>query len=164
MTPAYSVEPLGAAHDRKTFNSGVAALDHYFRDQAGQDMRRRVAACYVASETEGSGRVAGFYTLSAAGVPLAEVPPALARRLPRYGAVPVARLGRLAVDEAFRGLGLGGALLWDAVQRALRSEVMVFAMIVEAKDDGAEAFYRHHGFLPFGERRLILVLTGDGLR
>lgn len=164
MTPAYAVEPLGAAHDRQAFTSGVAALDRYFRDQAGQDMRRRAAACYVARETVGAGRIAGFYTLSAAGVPLGEVPPELARRLPRYGAVPVARLGRLAVDQAFRGIGLGGALLWDAVQRALRSEVMVFAMIVEAKDDGAEAFYRHHGFLPFGDRRLILPLTGAGGR
>ena len=52
-------------------------------------------------------------------------------------------------------------LLWDAAMRAARSEVAVFAFAVDAKDDQAEAFYRHHGFVAFGSapRRLILSLT-----
>ncbi len=61
-------------------------------------------------------RIAGYYTLAAAGVPLADMPAELAKRLPRYRSVPVARLGRLAVDQAYRGRKLGSALLWDAVQ------------------------------------------------
>lgn len=160
MTAGFTLEPLNVGHDRKTFHCGIEALDRYFREQVTQDIRRRVAAAYVALEDGEPCKVAGYYTLSAAGVPLAEIPPNLARRLPRYGAVPVARLGRLAVDQAFQGRGLGGALLWDAVQRAQRSEIMVFALIVDAKDDQAEAFYCHHGFLAFGARRLILALTG----
>jgi predicted GNAT family N-acyltransferase len=76
--------------------------------------------------------------------------------------VPVARLGRLAVAQAYRGRKLGSALLWDAVQRSLRSEIAVFALVVDAKDDQAEAFYEHHGFLRFGSRsrQLFLPLTG----
>ncbi len=105
--------------------------------------------------------MAGYYTLAAAGIPLADMPAQLAKRLPRYPSVPVARLGRLAVDQAYRGRKLGSALLWDAIQRSLRSEVAVFALVVDAKDEQAEAFYRHHGFVPFGSqpRQFVLPLT-----
>jgi GNAT superfamily N-acetyltransferase len=99
--------------------------------------------------------------LAASGIPLAELPEALVRRLPRYPLVPIARLDRLAVDQAFQGRQLGAALLWDAAARAARSEVVVFAMAVDAKDDAAEAFYLHHDFVPFRSvpRRLIFPLA-----
>ncbi len=159
MTAPFPVEVLGA-HDRTTFASGVAALDRYFREQATQDVRRRATSCYVAVDAA-TATVAGYYTLSASGVPLGDVGEELARRLPRYPSVPVARLGRLAVDQAYRGRGLGALLLWDAASRAARSEVMVFALVVDAKDDQAEAFYRHHGFAAFGSlpRQLIMPLA-----
>jgi GNAT superfamily N-acetyltransferase len=85
----------------------------------------------------------------------------MAKRLPRYPTVPVARLRRLAVDSAYRGRELGGALLWDAGMRALRSGLAAFALVVDAKDEQAEAFYRHHGFILFGgpDRRLVLPLA-----
>jgi ribosomal protein S18 acetylase RimI-like enzyme len=126
----------------------VDALDRYFREQAGQDVRRRATACFVALEIA-TNRIAGFYTLAAAGVLLAKMPVRLAKRLPRYPAVPVARLGRLAVAGAYHGRKLGGALLWDAVERASRSEVAVYALVVDAKDQQAQNFYLHHGFVPF---------------
>jgi GNAT superfamily N-acetyltransferase len=158
----FVIESLGSAHARARagFSCGVEPLDRYFRDQVTQDIRRLATACYVAVEVSG-GKVAGYYTLAAAGIPLAEMPAALAKRLPRYPSVPVARLGRLAVDQAFHGRKLGSALLWDAVSRSLRSEIAVFALVVDAKDDQAEAFYRHHGFVPFGgqPKQLVLPLT-----
>ena len=69
--------------------------------------------------------------------------------------------GRLAVDLTYRGQKLGAALLWDAVTRSLRSEVAVAALVVDAKDEAAEAFYRHFGFVSLeGEgRRLVLPLA-----
>ncbi len=160
MTGQFIIEVVDPSHDRESFCCGVEPLDRYFRKQAGQDVRRRATACYVAIETLG-GKVAGYFTLAAAGIPLADMPSELAKRLPRYSSVPVARLGRLAVDQAYRGRKLGAALLWDAVQRSLRSEIAVFAMLVDAKDDPAEAFYRHHGLVPFGSqpRQLVLPLT-----
>ncbi len=82
----------------------------------------------------------------------------MTKRLPRYPTVPVARLGGFAVDGDYRGQKLGAALLWDAAARAARSEVTVFALMVDAKDDQAEAFYRHHGFVPFGGNARQLVL------
>jgi GNAT superfamily N-acetyltransferase len=128
--------------------------------QVTQDVRRRATACYVATAVS-EAKVAGYYTLAAAGVLLAEMPIELAERLPRYHFVPVARLDRLAVDRTYHGRKLGSALLWDAVQRYRRSEVAVFALVVDAKDDQAETFYRHHDFITFGSqpRQLVLPLT-----
>lgn len=159
MTGAFHLEVLGEQHDRKGFSCGFDALDRYFLDRVTQDVRRRATACYVALETR-TGRVAGYYTLAAGGIPLADMPDTLIKRLPRYPSVPVARLGRLAVDVHFQKQRLGGALVWDAIMRALRSEVAIYALAVEAKDGQAEAFYRHHGFVAFGtvSRHLILPL------
>jgi GNAT superfamily N-acetyltransferase len=152
MTAAFVVERLAPSHDHTEFLCGVDALDRYFRYQAGQDVRRRITACFVARDVT-TGGIAGYYTLAAGGIPLAEMPDSLAKRLPRYPSVPVARLGRLAVALAYRGLKLGGALLWDAVDRAARSEVAVYALVVDGKDDQAERFYRHHSFTAFATRR-----------
>ena len=161
MTDRFRIEVLASGHDRGAFSCGVDALDRYFRDQATQDMRRRASACYVAVEDE-SEKIAGYYTLTAASAPLTDLPPLMVKRLPRYPSVPVARLGRLAVELLFRGKKLGAALLADAVMRAARSEVAVFALAVDAKDDAAESFYLHHGFVALGtgSRQLVLPLAG----
>lgn len=160
MTGTFRVEVLRAEHDRKAFSCGVEPLDRYFREQATQDIRRRVSACYVAVDTA-TAVIAGYYTLAAGGVPLAEMPSQMAKRLPRYASVPVVRMGRLAVDHHYRSKKLGAALLWDAVLRASRSEIAAFALVVDAKDDTAAAFYQHHGFvvLDEGQRRWILPLA-----
>ena len=87
------------------------------------------------------------YQALCGGVPLTDLPEAMRKKLPRYPSVPVARIGRLAVDERFKGMKLGAALLWDAIERAARSEVTVYAVAVDAKDEAAEGFYRHFGFV-----------------
>jgi ribosomal protein S18 acetylase RimI-like enzyme len=157
VTPPFLIEVLGPDHARTEFSSGVEALDRYFREQVTQDVRRRTTACYVALDVA-TAKVAGYYTLAAAGVALADLPEQLAKRLPRYPSVPVARLGRLAVDQAYRGRQLGSSLLWDATMRASRSEIAVYALVVDAKDDQAVRFYLHHGFATFGSLPGQLVL------
>ena len=157
MTSSFIIEPLGPSHDRSEFRCGVDALDRYFREQVGQDVRRRATACFVAREIA-TDPIAGFYTLAASGILLAQMPARLAKCLPRYPAVPVARLRRLAVSLAYHGRKLGGALLWDAVERARRSEVAVYALVVDAKDEQAESFYLHHGFVAFGDMARTLIL------
>lgn len=72
--------------------------------------------------------------------------------------VPAALIGRLAVDQQYRGRGLGAALLFDAIERAARSDAAVYAIIVDAKNDLAARFYRHHGFLPLASRPDSLLL------
>ncbi|MBC7857479.1 MAG: GNAT family N-acetyltransferase [Burkholderiaceae bacterium] len=155
----FRLGPLDASHDRNAFDSGSVQLDRYLRQHATQDVRRRVAACFVAL-ADGH-RIAGYYTLASASLLLADLPAGAGRKLPRYPTVPAVRMGRLAVDLAFRGKGLGGALLADALARATRSEIAAYAMMVDAKDETAAAFYRHHGFiaLPDSPSTLFLPLA-----
>ena len=151
------MEPLAGGHDRASFSCGAEALDRYLAAQAMQDQRRRIAGCYVAIAAAG-GRIAGYYTIAAASMPLGDVSPALAKKLPRYPLVPSVRLGRLAVSTVHRGKGLGAALLIDAIERSLRSEIVAFAMVVDAKDETAASFYRHHGFEAFASAPMNLYL------
>jgi len=152
----FRLAPLDTAHDRVAFNSGSEPLDRYLREQVTQDVRRRVSACFVAL-ADGQ-RIAGYYTLASASLLLADLPASAGKKLPRYPTVPAVRMGRLAVDQAFKEQGLGGALLADALDRAARSEIAAYALMVDAKDEAAAAFYRHHGFIALPDSPLSLFL------
>ncbi len=141
----YRIEPLDERHDRQSFSCGVEPLDRYFRTQASQDVRRRIASCFVAVFQHRQS-VAGYYTLAATSVALSDLPDERARRLPRYPYVPATLMGRLAVDRQHRGRGVGEKLLFDALGRALRNEIATYAFIVDAKDDTAISFYSSYGF------------------
>lgn len=148
------VEALGPHHDRSSFVSGVEQLDRYFRSQAGQDARKNMAAPFVLVLPDGA--VGCYYTLSSTALKLAELPAEITRRLPRYPLVPATLLGRLAVDKRHRGKGHGRFLLADALFRAARSEIASFAVIVDAKDEGARRFYERESFLPFPDQPMRL--------
>ena len=153
---AFRIVPLEAAHDRTTFESGSAPLDRYFRHQITQDIRRRVTACFLVLTHDG--RIAGYYTLASASILLADLPAATSKKLPRHPSVPAVRMGRLAVDRGFQGQGLGGASLADALERAARSEIAAFSLVVDTKDESAAAFYRHHSFTALPDSPLTLFL------
>ena len=157
MTAPFRIESLAPEHDRAGFSCGSDPLDRYLREQASQDMRRRMSACYVAIDAQ-SDAVAGYYTLAAGGVPLTDLSEAMAKKLPRYPLVPVARLGSLAVSIVHQGQQLGAALLWDAGLRTMQSGMGVFALVVDAKDETGAAFYKHHGFTAFTRNPLTFVL------
>jgi GNAT superfamily N-acetyltransferase len=148
------VELLGAHRDRGSFSSGIEPLDRYFRTQAGQDARKNMAATFVLVLQDGA--IGGYYTLSSTAVRLGELPPRTARRLPRYPLVPATLLGRLAVDRRQQGRGYGRFLLADALMRAVRSEIVSFAIVVDAKDEAARSFYEREGFFPFPDRPMKL--------
>jgi predicted GNAT family N-acyltransferase len=141
------VEPLGRQHDRTAFHCGADALDRYLKQQARQDADKRVAAPFVAVKAPDT-RILGYYTLSASVLTLADVPRELARKLPRYPQLSVTLLGRLAVDQFTKGQGLGEHMLLDALHRSLThaDQIAAMAVVVDAKDDSAAAFYRHYGF------------------
>lgn len=144
----YRIERLDR-HDRSRFDCGSPELDRYLRERAMQDMRRRVTSCFVAVDQDEE--VAGFFTLAATSLPVDQLSAERAKRLPRYPVVPAVLLGRLAVALAHQSRQLGGALVADAILRASRSEVMAYAMIVDAKDDSAARFYAHLGFERLGD-------------
>ena len=155
------IEALARAHDRSAFACGSDALDRYLQHQARQDAERRVAAPFVLVSPPAP-RVLGYYTLSAFTVHIDELPEALARKLPRYPQLPVTLIGRLAVDRALQGQGAGALLLMDALFRSLSgaAQIAALAVVVDAKDDAAAAFYRRFDFLPLQipPRRLFLPM------
>lgn len=151
----FHISPLETKHDRMIFNSGSESLDRYLRERATQDIHRRVAACFVALS---KGHIAGYYTLASASLMLADLPTDLSKKLPRYPSIPAIRMGRLAVDQTFKGQGLGGALLADALDRALHSEIAAYALMVDAKNKSAISFYQYHGFITLPESPMTLFL------
>lgn len=153
------IRPLDGSIETDLFHCGEPQLDLYLRRYASQDVRRGIARVFVATPPEDSQRPVGFFSLSAGGVRADSLPPEMARKLPRYP-VPVALLGRLAVDQNVQGRGLGSILLSDACRKVVQaSQVLaVAAILVDAKDASAAAFYQHFGFLslPGYPARLLL--------
>ena len=155
-----SIEPLGK-HNRAGFSCGDATLDEWFHRRAGQDEKRNVARIFVAIDDRFG--IVGFYSLSTFTLSIVDLPPELAKSLPRYDAIPAALIGRLARDERVRSEGVGDLLLADAVRRTLGAaqSIAVFAIVVDAKDERAAAFYRAFGFEPFLSRPLRLYLPAS---
>jgi GNAT superfamily N-acetyltransferase len=144
----FHVRPLDESVDTEAFHCGQSAFDEYIRRYASQDVRRGITRVFIATREADPRHLAGFYSLSAGSVSASNLPNALRRKLPRYP-IPVALLGRLAVDEQFQGKGLGSILLADACLKvAQASRVLAVAgIIVDAKNEIAAAFYRHFGFV-----------------
>jgi ribosomal protein S18 acetylase RimI-like enzyme len=162
VSDSYIIEPLGV-QDRSAFSCGSEALDGYFRERASQDVKRLIASCFVATE-DSDGEIAGYYTLAATSIAVTDLPSELTRRLPRYPTLPAALVGRLAVDRRHHRKGLGSALIADAATRVLKGDVKAFALVVEAKDEAALAFYRKLGFARLVSRPLSLFLPLETIR
>jgi len=148
-----------AIHDRQGFECGVPALDEYLHRFADQHRRRGISSVYVLTESAQPERILGYYTLSAAEVDGQRLTDAERKKLPRYP-VPCFRMGRLACRTDQRGLGLGKLLLGCAVDRCLkaREQVAAYALVVDAKDRAAKAFYVHFGFKALQDAPLTLYL------
>lgn len=138
----YCIRAFDKAIDVASFDCGQPLLNEYIRRYASQDDRRNVARVFIATSENDSRRLAGFITLSAGSINCSELPEALEKKLPRYP-VPVALIGRLAVDAAFQGKGLGSILLADVCQKVANASatLAVAGIVVEAKDAAAISFY-----------------------
>lgn len=166
---SYRSRPIGPADPSSGFRSGTHALDDYFQRHALTNDQADIGRAYVfAASTEevaaGLPSVLGFYTLSMASVASQEVASVLARRLPRYP-MPLALIGRLAVDERARGRRLGESLLLDALARVVEASRLIACLgaIVDAKDAEAEGFYAKYDFVTVVDaswpRRMFLPLS-----
>jgi GNAT superfamily N-acetyltransferase len=155
----FVTESLSRKHNRGAFSSGVDALDRYLQQLALQDIKRRLAGCFVALDD--AGQIAGYYTLAATSVAFDALPAELTRQLPRYPVIPATLVGRLAVARSYQGNGLGRALVADALLRTDSFGIGAFALVVDAKDERAVAFYRANGFssIPDEARRMFLPLA-----
>ena len=157
----FVVEPLAKHHKRADFSCGVEPLDRYLKTQASQDAKRRIAAPFAAIASDNT--VIGYYTLSAFSIELAALPAAQTKKLPRYPTLPATLLGRLAVDQSQHGCGVGELLLMDALSRSYKHirEIASYAVVVDAKNDAAIAFYLRYDFIQFADRpnRLFLPMN-----
>ena len=157
MSASFRLEVLNGEHDCLAFACGEEQLDRYLQLQVSQDIRRRIANCFVAIDVA-TAKVAAYYTMSSASIPTHDLPIELTQRLPRYPTIPAVRIGRLAVDMRFQGSGLGKALLADAAIKAIDAAPAAFALLVDAKNDQAVTFYKHHGFQQLESFPKILFL------
>ncbi len=146
-------EPLASRHDISQFSSGVPTLDAWLRGKARLNKARGGARTYVACDGD---RVAGFYSLAASSVERRRVSSRVGRNM--SDPIPVILLGQIAVDEAYRGRRLGSDLLVDTARRSLAASgtVGARAVIVQAIDERASAFYERFGFRPFSEREPLM--------
>ena len=157
-----AIERLAAHHQRAGFDCGEPALNEFLQRQAGQLERRGFGKTYVALADDGV-QVVGFVTVSAGQIQTQQLPPKL--KLPRYPA-PVLRIGRLGVDLAQQGKGVGQQMLSFALRMALEfsEQVGVYAVVVDAKNDRAKAFYLRLGFSASLDDPLCLYLPMAVLR
>ncbi len=155
-------EPLYAAHDVSNFDCGKQELTEWLRRYALQNHQAGAARVYVVHRT---GRVVGYYALAAGSVEPEEAPERVRKGLARHP-ISIILLARLAVDISARGQGLGAALLKDALSRSASAadEIGARAVLVHAKDDEAQAFYRHFDFEPSPTDPLHLFLLMKDLR
>ncbi len=163
-----TISLLSSRHDRKQFACGKPMLDAYIHKQARQDVEKRVATCFILSGDDKT--IKGYYTLSSGSIPRSLIPEDIIQQLnlPRYGDMPVVLLGRLAVDGKFRGKGLGGDLIIDALKRSFASSsssIAAMAVVVDPLDDEAERFYSKYGFikLPDSGRMFLPMKTIEQL-
>ena len=136
-------EPLADHHQIETFASGVESLDIWLKRRALKNQVNGASRTFVACDEQ---RVAAYYALAASAVVAAETPGRFHRNMP--DPIPVVLLGRLAVDQAFQGKGLGRALVRDAGLRVIQAadDIGVRGLIVHAISAEARAFYEAVGF------------------
>jgi GNAT superfamily N-acetyltransferase len=148
--------PLAAEHELEQFSSGTPPLDDWLKRRARQNEAGGASRTYVVAEGR---RVVGYYSLAAGSVLHEAATGRVRRNMP--DPVPVALLGRVAVDQGWQGRGLGAALLRDAVLRVIGAAgtIGVRALLVHAISDEAKAFYEHWGFRASAIEPMTLMIT-----
>lgn len=145
----YLTEPLSSRHDRSKFHSNNQLLDNYFIKQANQDIKRKLAACFVMVDASDT-KCTAYYTLSSSSIHKDLIPESFSKRLPgSYKSIPVILIGRLAVDHHEQGKGIGRLILIDGLKRCndISGTIGAFAVVVDPIDDRAIQFYLKYGFI-----------------
>ena len=157
---SFDFHALDKSFDRETFDCGSEELNNFLKAKARQNQTAGFNRTFVAVKSDDPDKkVLGFYSLSMGEIDLSNLPEALRKKLPKHP-VPIARMGRLAVDKSTQGQGLGKFLLVDAMKRVqtASASVGVYALLVDAKDDPAKNFYKKYGFIELADAPMTLFL------
>lgn len=159
MVPISAPGLLAEHHELEDFNCGEASLDEWLKKRARANQTGGASRVFVCCE---GNRVAGYYALSSSSVTAAVVPGRFRRNMP--DPIPVVLLGRLAIDAAWQGKGLGRSLFRDAAMRVSHAAeaIGVRGIVVHAISDDARKFYLALGFTECpGEPMLLAVTLAD---
>ena len=155
------IELLDKRHNRKDFDCGKELLNNYLRNQAGQDVKRKLSACFVLIENE-TNLIKGYYTLSNNSISLNDFFFFFQKKLPKsYRSIPTTLLGRLAIDKKFQGQGIGKILLIDALKRSyeISHEIGSFGIVVDPIDEEAKNFYQKYDFIELPDSKKMFIAT-----
>lgn len=145
------VELDKSSHDRESFDCSKEELNTFIRTQAAKHMEARISRTFVlpasAPLINGKYPITAFYTITPGTIKREELPDTIAKKLPHYP-VPVFLLAQMAVNNGYRGNGLGRATLIRALNTFvdINKEMPAFAVIVDCLDDGAKSFYEKYDF------------------
>jgi len=154
---------LTTAADVGCLSCGTPSLDEWLKRRAMANQVSGASRTYVVTDlSEGGYRVVGYYCLASGALAVVDAPGAVRRNMP--DPVPMAILGRLAVDSAWAAKGLGVALLQDAVLRTTQAADIlgVRGLLAHAVSAQAKAFYEYHGFKASPTQPMTLVLSIRG--
>lgn len=155
------IELLDKKHNRNDFDCGKELLNNYLKNQAGQDLKRKLSVCFVLSDTE-TNNIQGYYTLSNNSIPLTHFPEHIQKKLPKsYLSIPTTLLGRLAIDKKYQGKGIGKILLIDALKKSyeILQEIGSFAVVVDPIDKEAAIFYEKYDFIKLPDSGKLFIAT-----
>jgi GNAT superfamily N-acetyltransferase len=153
--------PLLADHEFINFDSGETSLDEWLKKRALKNQASGASRCFVLCQGK---TVIGYYTLSAGAISHEVAPKSLQRNMPNP--LPVLLLGRLAIDKQHHNIGLGSAMLRDAMIRAISVAVNagIFAILVHALTEQAKRFYLSRGFVASPLQPMTLMMTLETVR
>ena len=153
---------LDRAHNRKSFECEEKSLSDYIQKQVSQDVKKRLAICFVAADSDNN--VIGYYTLTSESLGRDSIPEKYLKKVPKNYNAPVILLGRLARDLKEKGTGLGEHLLLDALFRAFtlsEESIGAMAVVVDPINEFAVRFYEKYAFerLPDSEKMFLPMNT-----
>ncbi len=146
-------------HDRRSFTCGEPALDDFLKTRAAKHQAQRISRSFVLSNENEPARILGYYSLSNCQIAREDLSADEAKTLPRHP-IPAVLLARLAVESREQGKRYGQWLLMDAIKRCalIGHQTGVYALVVDAKHDAAQAFYARFGFIAIEGKPLTLYL------
>lgn len=151
---------LNKTFNRNNFDCGILELNTFIKQEARQQQSKNLNKTFVLVDEENNiSDILAYYSISMCEMQLKSVPDSIKNKLPKYP-IPAARIGRLAVDKVVQNKGIGKLALVDALIRIkqVSLNIGVYAVIVDAKNEAAKAFYKYFGFIEFKDNTMSLFL------